>query len=67
MQAMVAAREPGCHLELNAELDKRDINDGQAQAAREAWIKVAISTDARSINAMKCMRFSVDQAKLLKQ
>lgn len=58
-----AAREFGCHLELNAEPDRLDINDGQAHAAREAGVKVAISTDAHSVNALKCMRFGVDQAR----
>jgi DNA polymerase (family 10) len=58
-----AAREFGCHLELNAEPDRLDINDVQAHAAREAGVKVALSTDAHSIAALKCMRFGVDQAR----
>ncbi|MGZ5903915.1 MAG: DNA polymerase/3'-5' exonuclease PolX [Reyranella sp.] len=60
---VAAAREHGCHLELNAEPDRLDINDMQAHAAREAGVRVAISTDAHSVNALKCMRFGVDQAR----
>jgi DNA polymerase (family 10) len=60
---LAAAGELGCHVELNAEPDRLDINDSQAHAAREAGVKVAISTDAHSINALKCMRFGVDQAR----
>ncbi|MGZ3340752.1 MAG: hypothetical protein ACXU9B_13295, partial [Reyranella sp.] len=46
-----------------AEPDRLDINDMQAHAAREAGVRVAISTDAHSVDALKCMRFSVDQAR----
>ncbi|MGD9879722.1 MAG: DNA polymerase/3'-5' exonuclease PolX [Reyranella sp.] len=60
---LAAAGELGCHVELNAEPDRLDINDSQAHAAREAGVKVAISTDAHSINALKCMRFGIDQAR----
>ena len=60
---IAAAHGLGCHLELNAEPDRLDINDVQAHAAREAGVKVAISTDAHSTAALKCMRFGVDQAR----
>lgn len=60
---LAAAHELGCHVELNAEPDRLDLNDSQAHAAREAGVKVAISTDAHSLNALKCMRFGVDQAR----
>jgi DNA polymerase (family 10) len=60
---IAAARELGCHLELNAEPERLDINDLQAHAAREAGVKVAISTDAHSVDALKCLRFGVDQAR----
>lgn len=64
MERMIAAaRELGCHLELNAEPDRLDINDVQAHAAREAGVRIAISTDAHSVDALKCMRFGVDQAR----
>jgi DNA polymerase (family 10) len=60
---IAAAAELGCHLELNAEPARLDINDIQAAAARQAGVKVAVSTDAHSVYALKCMRFGVDQAR----
>ncbi len=58
-----AARERGCYLEVNAEPDRLDLNDIHAHAAKDAGVKVAISTDAHSIAALGCMRFGVDQAR----
>ena len=46
---MTAAHERGCHLELNAQPDRLDVNDLHAQAAKAVGVKVAISTDARSV------------------
>jgi DNA polymerase (family 10) len=60
---IAAAHELGCHLELNAEPQRLDIDDVQAHAAHEAGTKVAISTDAHSVDALKCMRFGIDQAR----
>ncbi len=58
-----AARELGCHLEINAEPDRLDLNDIHAYAAKEAGVKLAVSTDAHSINAFRYMRFGIDQAR----
>jgi DNA polymerase (family 10) len=58
-----AAREFGCALEINAEPDRLDLNDIHAHAAKTAGVKLAISTDAHSVNALQCMRFGVDQAR----
>jgi DNA polymerase (family 10) len=60
---IAAAAELGCYLELNAEPARLDINDIQAAAARQAGVKVAVSTDAHSVHALKSMRFGVDQAR----
>jgi DNA polymerase (family 10) len=60
---MTAAHERGCHLELNAQPDRLDVNDVHAQAAKSVGVKVAISTDAHSVSALGCMRFGVDQAR----
>jgi len=57
-----AAREAGCFLEINAEPDRLDLNDLHAHAAKLAGVRFAISTDAHSIDAFRCMRFGVDQA-----
>jgi DNA polymerase (family 10) len=64
MDAVIsAARKAGCHLEINAEPDRLDLNDFHAHAAKLAGVKLAVSTDAHSIDAFQCMRFGIDQAR----
>lgn len=58
-----AARHLGCFLEINAEPDRLDLNDLHAHAAKSAGVKLAISTDAHSVNAYRYMRFGIDQAR----
>lgn len=60
---IAAARERGCHLELNADPDRLDLNDIHAHAAKSAGVKLAISTDAHSTAGFANMRFGVDQAR----
>jgi DNA polymerase (family X) len=62
-RVIAAAREFGCYLEINAEPDRLDLNDIHAHAAKEAGVKLAISTDAHSIDAFRYMRFGIDQAR----
>lgn len=58
-----AARKTGCYLEVNAEPDRLDLNDLHAHAAKLAGVKLAVSTDAHSIDAFQYMRFGIDQAR----
>ena len=58
-----AARELNCALEMNAEPDRLDLNDLHAHMARSKGVKIAISTDAHSVNAFQYMRFGIDQAR----
>jgi len=58
-----AARDFGCYLEINAEPDRLDLNDLHAHAAKNMGVKLAISTDAHSVNAFQYVRFGVDQAR----
>jgi DNA polymerase (family 10) len=60
---IAAAHERGCHLELNADPDRLDLNDIHVHAAKEAGVKVAISTDAHSTGGFANIRFGVDQAR----
>lgn len=60
---IAAARQRGCHLELNAEPDRLDLSDVHAQAAKASGVKVAISTDAHTKGALGYMRFGIDQAR----
>jgi DNA polymerase (family 10) len=62
-RVIAAARALGCHLEINAEPDRLDLNDIHAHGAKEAGVKVAISTDAHSVDAFRYMRFGIDQGR----
>ena len=57
------ARDLDCYLEINAEPDRLDLNDIHAHMAKIKGVKIAISTDAHSVNAFQYMRFGVDQAR----
>lgn len=60
---MEAAKERGCFLELNAHPDRLDLADVHCKMAREMKLKVAISTDAHSVNGLGYMRFGIWQAR----
>ncbi len=58
-----AARDLNCCLEINAEPDRLDLDDVHAHMAKSKGVKVAISTDAHSVNAFAYMRLGIDQAR----
>jgi histidinol phosphatase-like PHP family hydrolase len=58
-----AAREFSCCLEINAEPDRLDLNDVHAHMAKIKGVKLAVSTDAHSVNAFQYIRFGIDQAR----
>ena len=58
-----AARERGCFMELNAQPDRLDLIDIHCKMAKDLGVKVAISTDAHSINDLDFMRFGIGQAR----
>ena len=62
-QVTTAARDLECCLEVNAEPDRLDLNDIHAHMARSKGVKIAISTDAHSVNAFKYIRYGIDQAR----
>jgi DNA polymerase (family 10) len=62
-RVILAARDAGCALEINAEPDRLDLNDIHAHAAKAMGVKVAVSTDAHSTSALQYMRFGIDQAR----
>jgi DNA polymerase (family X) len=62
-RVIAAAHALGCHLEINAQPERLDLNDMHIHAAKQAGVKLAISTDAHSVDAFACMRFGVDQAR----
>jgi len=58
-----AARERGCFLELNAQPERLDPPAIYCKMAKEMGLKMAISTDAHSVNDLHLMRFGIDQAR----
>ncbi|MFW6160371.1 MAG: DNA polymerase/3'-5' exonuclease PolX [Acidobacteriota bacterium] len=62
-KVMEAAKERGCFLELNAYPDRLDLDDAYCKLAKEIGLKVAVSTDAHSINDLEFMRFGIGQAR----
>ncbi|MGB3480507.1 MAG: DNA polymerase/3'-5' exonuclease PolX [bacterium] len=57
------AAQTGTWLELNAYPDRLDLNDVNLKIAKEMGIKISISTDAHSIEALLWMKFGVATAK----
>ena len=62
-RVLSVAHDLGCYLEINAEPDRLDLNDIHIHAAKCKGAKVAISTDAHTVNAFQYMRFGIDQAR----
>jgi DNA polymerase (family 10) len=58
-----AMHEKGAFIEINAQPDRLDITDVQAKRAKEHGVKVAISTDAHSINSLDFMKYGVYNAR----
>lgn len=64
MAAIVkVARDNGVWLEVNAQPDRLDLNDLNVRMAKDAGVKLVISTDAHRIEELTCMRYGVDQAR----
>ena len=62
-KVMRAAVERGCYLELNAHPDRLDLDDVHCQMAKELGLKIALSTDAHSLDDLALMRFGIGQAR----
>jgi DNA polymerase (family 10) len=50
-------------LEVNAQPDRLDLNDLHIQMARQAGVKIVISTDAHRVQELEYMKYGVDQAR----
>ena len=57
------ARQNGCFFEINSSPDRLDLSAGNARLAREAGVKIAISTDAHSTREFGTVRYGIDQAR----
>ncbi len=62
-QLMKAARARGCFMEVNGHPDRLDLADKYCKMAKDAGVRVAISTDAHSRADLSFMRFGVSQAR----
>lgn len=62
-EVIKAARDHGVLLEINAQPDRLDLNDLHIQMAREAGVKLVVSTDAHRVQELDCVRYGVDQAR----
>ena len=62
-RVIAAAHAMGCHLEINAQPERLDLSDLHIHAAKQAGVRLAISTDAHSTNSFQYIRFGVDQAR----
>jgi DNA polymerase (family X) len=57
------ARQRVCFLEINSSPDRLDLSAENARVAREAGVKIAITTDAHSVNDYRLLRYGIDQAR----
>lgn len=62
-RVLEAAAERGCFLEVNAQPKRLDLSDADCRLAKEAGVRVAISTDAHNSAHFDYIRFGVDQAR----
>ena len=62
-RVLAAARERGRILEVNAHPDRLDLDDQGCRMAKQAGVRLAISTDAHRVADLDFMRFGIDQAR----
>jgi DNA polymerase (family X) len=58
-----AAKEHDVALELDAQPQRLDLNDVHLHRARELGVKIAIDTDAHSVDHLCFMQYGIDQAR----
>ena len=57
------AGECGCFFEINSNPNRLDLSDEHAKLAKEGGMKIAINTDAHSINELAFITAGVNQAR----
>ena len=57
------AFETGCFLEINGQPDRLDLRDVNARAAKEAGLKLVISSDGHQIRAQDYVELAIGQAR----
>jgi DNA polymerase (family 10) len=62
-RVIAGAAETGTFLEINANPDRRDLNDVYARAAAEAGVTITVNSDAHWPRTLKNMRYGVATAR----
>ncbi len=57
------AADKGCYLEINSHPDRIDLSDRYVRKAKDADVKLAISTDSHSIGNFNYIKYGVAQAR----
>jgi DNA polymerase (family 10) len=59
----VKALETGTFLEINSQPNRLDLSDVHARAAREAGVKLVVSTDSHELGSLQFSRYGIGQAR----
>jgi DNA polymerase (family 10) len=62
-RVIAAAAGAGVAMEINAQLDRRDLDDAHARRARDAGVKIVISSDAHSPAGLAALRWGIATAR----
>lgn len=62
-EVLQAALDLDVAVEINANPNRLDLNDGHAHRAKELGVRVCINTDAHSVQRLDHMSYGVDQAR----
>jgi DNA polymerase (family 10) len=62
-RVLSAAADLKCHLEINSQPERLDLNDLHAHAAKSKGVKLAVSTDSHTVNSFQYIRYGIDQAR----
>jgi DNA polymerase (family X) len=57
------ALEVGCFLEINGQPDRLDLRDVHARAAKEAGLRLVVTSDGHSVNAQDYVELGIGQAR----
>jgi DNA polymerase (family 10) len=58
-----AALETGTFLEINGQPDRLDLRDAHARAAKEAGLKLVVSSDGHEVRSQTYLELAVAQAR----
>ncbi|HKY20671.1 MAG TPA: DNA polymerase/3'-5' exonuclease PolX [Vicinamibacterales bacterium] len=58
-----AAASAGVALEINSQVDRLDLSDAHAKAARDRGVKIVVSTDSHSTGGFRLMKWGVQVAR----